>query len=156
MGRIQPNDVEGSVLGQDASSMEYLDDQTYTITFEHQRAADDNNGYSSDDAESWDSHVDGSDGVRGADPPPPRGGDGLAPIALLDVSDSNLGEVEIKRPNPNTNSTVPAVIDIALPTSSYSVVSTTTNHTRNTTINPSTIPKIDIRYRDRLMARYVG
>ena len=31
MGRIQPNDVEGSVLGQDASSMEYLDDQTYTI-----------------------------------------------------------------------------------------------------------------------------
>ena len=46
MGRIQPNGVEGSVLGQDASSMEYLDDQTYTITFEHQRAADDDDGYS--------------------------------------------------------------------------------------------------------------
>ena len=73
MGQIQPNNVEGSVQGQDVSTMEYLDDQTCLITFEHQGSADDDDDYSSDNAVSWDSHVDGSDGVRGADLPPLRG-----------------------------------------------------------------------------------
>ena len=133
MGRIQPNGARGSVSGQDASVMEYLDDQTVSITFEHQAADDDDDDdvYSSDDAVSRDSHVDGSNRVRGADPSPARGGEGLAPIALLGVSSSALaGGVRRIPSDVDGPPTVPEFIDITHQSnpSSRSVISATTNH----------------------------